>query len=181
MPQYVALLRGINVGGSNVIRMADLAACCTSLGLGDVRTYIASGNVLFGSPIKQIETLAKSMEAAFSRQFKYNARVVVVGQDTLRRVVEHAPRGFGKKPAEYRYDVIFFRSPGSATDAIAEIPAKEGVDRLWAANDVVYMDRLIARATQSRIARITQAPAYKFMTIRNWNTTTKLLALMENR
>jgi uncharacterized protein (DUF1697 family) len=178
MHQYVALLRGINVGGSNIIRMADLAACCTSLGLSEVRTYIASGNVLFESAVKDIETLSTKMEAAFSKQFGYNARVVVVGQEFLRRVVEKAPRGFGKKPAVYRYDVIFFRAPGSAKEAIGEIPTREGVDRLWAANDVVYSDRLLSRVAQSKLARITQIPAYKFMTIRNWNTTTKLLALM---
>jgi uncharacterized protein (DUF1697 family) len=179
MPRYVALLRGINVGGSNIIRMTDLAASCTSLGLAAVRTYIASGNILFESPVRNIETLAKKMEAGFSKQFSYDARVVVVGEDTLRRVVEKAPRGFGKKPAEYRYDVIFFRAPGSAEDAIGEIPAREGVDRLWAANGVVYFDRLIARAAQSKLDRVTRIPAYKFMTIRNWNTTTKLLGMMD--
>lgn len=53
MTRYLALLRGINVGGKNIIKMADLKACFESLGFADVVTYIQSGNVLFvGHPLE---------------------------------------------------------------------------------------------------------------------------------
>jgi uncharacterized protein (DUF1697 family) len=50
MNKYLALLRGINVGGNNIIKMVDLKACFEKMGFLDVSTYIQSGNVLFSSP-----------------------------------------------------------------------------------------------------------------------------------
>jgi uncharacterized protein (DUF1697 family) len=58
-------------------------------------------------------------------------------------------------------------------------PLKEGVDAAWAGPGVVYTSRVAAKATQSRMSRIVALPIYKSVTIRNWNTTTKLLALMD--
>jgi uncharacterized protein (DUF1697 family) len=56
---------------------------------------------------------------------------------------------------------------------------KPGVDRVVAGAGVLYCSRLVAKASQSRMSRITALPIYKRMTIRNWNTTTRLLELME--
>jgi uncharacterized protein (DUF1697 family) len=58
---------------------------------------------------------------------------------------------------------------------------KEGVDRIWPGQGVVYSQRLSAQRTKSRLNKIVGTPAYKSMTIRNWNTTTKLLSLLEAR
>jgi len=180
MPQYVALLRGINVGGANVIRMTDLADCCSAQGLDDVRTYIASGNVLFTSPSGG-EAIAGRLERAFSERFRYSARVVVVRHDALRKVVRKAPTGFGRRPTQFRSDVVFIRKPLTARKALAEIPLKDGVDSAWAQNDVLYFQRLVKRVTQSRLSRVAMLPSYQNMTIRNWNTTTTLLELMDGR
>ena len=59
------------------------------------------------------------------------------------------------------------------------MPIKEGVDRIWAGTGVVYFSRLTSRATQSRLSRVASMPIYKQMTIRNWNTTTKLAELVD--
>jgi uncharacterized protein (DUF1697 family) len=67
----------------------------------------------------------------------------------------------------------------SAADALAQVPAKAGVDRVSAGPGVLYFSRLIEKASQSRMSRIVALPIYKQMTIRNWNTTTWLLKLME--
>jgi uncharacterized protein (DUF1697 family) len=56
---------------------------------------------------------------------------------------------------------------------------REGVDTVWAGDGVIYSQRLSALRTRSRLNKIMVATAYKSMTIRNWNTTTKLLALMQ--
>ena len=76
--QYLALLRGINVGGNNIIKMADLKACFESLGLTDVVTYIQSGNVIFKSAEKDKAKLTKMIEAGLSKRFNYEARLVVI-------------------------------------------------------------------------------------------------------
>jgi uncharacterized protein (DUF1697 family) len=62
---------------------------------------------------------------------------------------------------------------------MVSVSIKEGVDQAFAGNGVLYFSRLISKATQSRLARIIGTPVYQSMTIRNWNTTTKLLNMIE--
>jgi uncharacterized protein (DUF1697 family) len=179
--QYLALLRGINVGGKNIIKMADLKASLEGAGFDDVATYIQSGNVLLSAPSSSEKALAGVIEKALSQAFKYKSRVVVVSHKKLRAAVSKAPRGFGDEPAKYRYDVIFLKEPLTAKEAIKSVSTKDGVDQAWAGSGVLYFSRLIERATSSHLSRLVSMPVYQEMTIRNWNTTTKLLALMEAR
>ena len=97
----------------------------------------------------------------------------------MRAVVDNAPTGFGREPAKYRYDVCFLKPSLTAKAVIAAVPTKEGVDRIWAGRGVVYFSRLTSRATSSRLNRVASLPVYQQMTIRNWNTTTKLRELLE--
>jgi uncharacterized protein (DUF1697 family) len=175
----VALLRGINVGGNNIIRMAALRASFEAMGFTDVVTYIQSGNVVFSSPVADQTRLEQTLEAALSRQFGYRSTVVVVSHDVLTRIVADAPKGFGRAPAAYRYDVIFLKKPLTPAKALHAVEVREGVDRVSTGVHALYFSRLISKATQSRLSRIVQKPEYQYMTIRNWNTTTKLLALLD--
>jgi uncharacterized protein (DUF1697 family) len=179
---YLALLRGINVGGANIIRMTDLKKCFETLGCREVRTFIQSGNVVFESSAKDERALVKTIEQGLADEFKpYAGRVVLRSEKEMTKIVATAPPGFGGRPAAYRYDVIFLRPPLTASKAIAEVPAKEGVDEVFTGPGVLYFTRLIAKATQSRLSRLTALPIYKEMTVRNWNTTTKLLGMMEQQ
>jgi len=99
----------------------------------------------------------------------------------VKKAVEDAPRGFGEDQAHYRYDVIFLRPSVSESEAMESVSTREGVDQVWAGDGVLYFSRLTEWATQSRLSRIVGLPVYQEMTIRNWNTTTKLLALMDSR
>jgi uncharacterized protein (DUF1697 family) len=179
---YVALLRGINVGGKNLIRMPDLAACFSAQGLADVRTYIQSGNVLFRTPPAGPDRSQAALElllgAALSAEFHYEASLTLRSAAQMRTIVAQAPAGFGSQPEAYRYDVIYLISPLSAADALAQVSLREGVDQAFAGEQELYFSRLISRASQSRLSRIVNQPVYQYMTIRNWNTTTRLLELM---
>ncbi len=181
MPKYLALLRGINVGGNNVIKMADLKACFEGMGFSDVTTYIQSGNVVFAAKAGDAVRLAVKIEKALAARFAYPAKVVVVTHGELRKVVRGAPKGFGSAPAKFRYDVIFLKMPYTAKAAMKHVSARPGVDAVHAGKRALYFSRLDARATQSRLSKIMQTPAYAHMTIRNWNTTTKLLAMMDGQ
>ncbi len=97
----------------------------------------------------------------------------------MRAIVDRAPKGFGTQPDQYRYDVIFLKPPLTAKTALKSLSMKEGVDRGWAANGVLYFSRLTSRATSSRLNRVVGLPIYQQMTIRNWNTTTKLRELLD--
>ncbi|MGI8616247.1 MAG: DUF1697 domain-containing protein [Actinomycetota bacterium] len=180
MARYVALLRGINVGGKNAIPMAGLKSCFEENGFDDVRTYIQSGNVIFSSSVSTQAELTKVIERMLRTTFAhYDANVVLRSRSQMRAVVERAPKGFGTQPTLYRYDVVFPKPPLTATKAMRDVSMKEGVDRGWAANGVLYFSRLTSRATQSRLNRVASLPTYKNMTIRSWNTTTKLVQLLD--
>jgi uncharacterized protein (DUF1697 family) len=178
MPRYVALLRGINVGGKNLIKMPALKACFEANGFEDVATYIQSGNVVFASPETRAAGLTQRIEAMLAEAFDYEATVVVRNRQQMRAVVTHAPRGFGAEPATYRYDVIFLKEPLTAKVAMTSVPTAPGVDEAHAGTGVLYFSRRIERATQSRLSRILSSPIYPNITIRNWNTTTKLESMM---
>jgi uncharacterized protein (DUF1697 family) len=175
---FVALLRGINVGGNNIIPMADLREAMTAMGAEDVATYIQSGNVLFEGGKDSAKVWTTRIEAALSARFDYAATVVVLSHEQLRAVVEDAPKGFGRD-AGYRFDVLFLKPPLTAQAALKEIPTREGVDVATGGPGVVYHSRLEARATQSQLTRIVGTPLYKQVTIRNWRTTTTLLGMLD--
>jgi uncharacterized protein (DUF1697 family) len=179
MTTYVALLRGINVGGKNLIKMPALKAAFEADGFDDVATYIQSGNVLFASSETKTAPLTDRIEALLAEAFDYVPTVVVRSKKQMKAIVDGAPKGFGSQPAKYRYDVIFLREPLTAKEAIGEVPTNPAVDTAHAGSGVLYFSRLIARAAASRLNKIISSPIYPSVTIRNWNTTTKLLSLME--
>ncbi len=86
MNRYAALLRGVNVGGIN-LAMSDVAAVFSGLGLENVKTVLASGNVLFDSD-DPAESLKPRLEGALGERFGYEAWVHVLSIESVRRVVE---------------------------------------------------------------------------------------------
>ena len=175
--RHVALLRGINVGGKNIIPMADLRDAFEAMGFDGVETYIQSGNVLFAAPRATPAELGRSIERALKKTFSYEGRVLVLSAETFAEVVAQAPRGFGKEPTRFRYDVLFTLAPLKPTEALEQLAPKPGVDAAEAGEHALYFRRVIERAAQSRLTRLTSLPAYQHLTVRNWNTTTKLHAL----
>ena len=178
--RYVALLRGINVGGKNKIAMADLREAFEDAGHSDVRTYIQSGNVVFESNAPGAG-LEDAIERLLEQRFHLPLVVVVRSLTQLRKVVTSAPSGFGAKPGTYHSDVVFLKSPLTAKGAMRVVQLREGVDQAWPGAGVVYFARLSSERTKSRMGRIAGTPEYQLMTIRSWATTTKLLALLDER
>ena len=118
MARYVALLRGINVGGKNLIPMPALKAAFEEHGFDDVRTYIQSGNVVFSTPTSSQVTLTREIEQTISTTFAhYEASVVLRSRSQMRAIVDRAPNGFGAEPSKYRYDVVFLKAPLTAKTA----------------------------------------------------------------
>jgi uncharacterized protein (DUF1697 family) len=176
---YVALLRGINVGGNNPIKMVDLRACFEDQGFHRVRTYIQSGNVVFEAGAPGRAGLTRRIERALAVAFDYPASVVLRSRARMEEVVEGAPRGFGTESSRYRYDVLFLKEPLEARAALKDVPTRPGVDRVAPGPGVLYFSRLIREASRSLLSRIVSLPVYRSMTIRNWNTTTRLVQMMQ--
>jgi uncharacterized protein (DUF1697 family) len=176
--RYLALLRGINVGGKNLIRMPELQRLFTGLDCTNVTTYIQSGNVLFESKLRNLLKLSNSIEQALAAGL--SCAVVIVPKAQLELVVHNAPPAFGADPAHYKYDVAFVKPPLQARAILPAINLKPGVDEASERNGVIYLTRLTIRASQSQLPKLARHVAYKSMTIRNWNTTVELCRLMNS-
>lgn len=175
---YVALLRGINVGGKNLIGMPDLAACFHDSGFGDVRTYIQSGNVLF-TTVRALGTeLEATIERMLQERFGIPILVVVRSRDELAATIASAPTNHGA--AELRSDVYFLKAPLTAEAVHSQLPElQDGVDSVALGPGALYFSRVAARAGETRINRFMGKPVFRQLTVRNWRTTTRLLELLD--
>ncbi len=178
MNTYVVLLRGINVGGKNLVSMAELKKCLDELGFSNVKTYIASGNVVLKSN-RRADEIRDKIEQALPQSFKLDSQLIkalVLTRKQLQAVIDNKPRGFGEQPGRYHSDAIFLMGIDSR-QAMTVFSPREGVDKVWPGPGVIYSQRLSSLRTKSRLNKIMATPAYKFMTIRNWKTTTTLLQM----
>jgi uncharacterized protein (DUF1697 family) len=182
MTKYVALLRGINVGGKNKVPMPALKKYLEEMGFSNVLTYIVSGNVFLESD-QPADKIKDQIEKALPKVFKLDSeliKVLVLSQKQIQAIITKKPKGFGEHPEKYRYDVFFLMSI-DPREAISVFDPRKGVDEIWQANGVIYSQRLIAQITKSRINKIVGNQAYKSMTGRNWNTTTRLLEILRKK
>ncbi len=180
MNTYVVLIRGINVGGKNKMPMAGLRKCLEELGFSNVSTFIASGNVILQSN-KRAKAVQTQIEKVLPETFKLDdelIKVLVLTANQLQAIIDNKPKGFGEQPEKYHSDAIFLMGIDSA-QAMPVFNPREGVDKVWPGDGVIYSQRLSSQRTKSRLSKIMGTPFYKSMTIRNWNTTTKLLDILK--
>jgi uncharacterized protein (DUF1697 family) len=160
--------------------MAGLKKCLEELGFADVSTYIASGNVMLASD-KPADEMKARIEVALTQSFKLDSKLVkvlVLSRKQLGAVIDHKPKGFGDQPGKFHSDAIFLMDIDAA-QAMPVFNPREGVDKVWPGNGVIYSQRLSAKRTESRLSKIMASPLYKSMTIRSWNTTIKLLDMLK--
>lgn len=179
MTRFVALLRGINVGGNNIIKMADLKAVFEKYGFSDVATFIQSGNVIFSSP-KKHETLTKEIEKLLSDQFSYTAKIVLLSKDQLQTVLDDVPAEW-KKKNDIRCYISFLKDSVTPDDIASEITINEEVDKLKVGKYVLYMTTKLSGLTKSGFNKMIGKKIYQDMTIRNYNTSRKLLDLTKKK
>lgn len=182
MQTYIILLRGINVGGKNKVSMTELKQLLEQDGCKQVTPYINSGNIIVTSD-STAKDLAENIEDLLPKHFKLDSsiiKVLVLSKTRLRKIVEDKPKEFGDEPNTYHSDVIFLMNIDE-TEALSVFSPRDGVDKIWQANGVIYSQRVSTLRTKSRLNKIISSPLYKSMTIRSWNTTTKLLKLTEEK
>ena len=181
MNTFAILIRGINVGGKNKVSMVELKKCLEELGFSNISTFIASGNVIVTSD-KRADEVQAQIEKALPESFKLDSeliKVLVLTRNQFQAIIDNKPTDFGEQPDKYHSDAIFLMGIDAA-QALLVFDPKEGVDKVWPGNGVIYSQRLSALRTKSRLSRIVGTPAYQSMTIRNWSTTTKLLEMLKD-
>jgi uncharacterized protein (DUF1697 family) len=177
---FVALLRGINVGGKNITKMAALRACLEDAGLDRVETFIQTGNVVFETGQKSAPKLAAEIAAAIETALGIDPRVVVLSRDRLKTVLDGAPATW-RSSTDLRMNIAFLRPPVTAALALKNVDVRPGVDAVEAGKGVLYMSTTLRDLGKSRLARVVTKAVYKEMTIRSYGTCERILALMGRR
>jgi uncharacterized protein (DUF1697 family) len=174
---YLALLRGINVGGKNRVEMARLKKVFEGAGLDDVRTYINSGNVIFSSEPRPDDELAQLLERVIAEEFGFHVPVLLRDLDRMTAVEAALPDAW-VTDKEMRCDVIFLWGAIDDASLVEDLPVREGIDEVVYAPGAVIWRVDAENLTRSGRTRMIGGQVYKQTTVRNANTFRKLTALM---
>ncbi len=179
MAVVISLLRGVNVGGHNKVKMEALRALYASLGLLDAVSYVQSGNVVFRSGEKNLPRLAKRIEDGIENHFGFRPCVIVRTSSELRAVIAANP--FAKRRGiEPNRLLVTFLARDPAPEARAKaLQIEAGPEELHFGGRefYIYFPNGMARPKLNWLAveKILKVPG----TGRNWNTVTKLLQIAE--
>ena len=174
---YVALLRGINVGGNNKVEMKRLKEVFEKAGHLNVSTYINSGNVIFESSEKDIENLVQVLEKAIEKEFSFNIKVLVKSLDDIKAIAKELPDSW-KNDLEVKTDVMFLWNEIDSKKILDELIIKPGIDEVKYVKGALLWCVKRKVVTRSGLMRLAGTNLYKQMTIRNSNTFRKLHTLM---
>lgn len=175
---YVALLRGINVGGNNIISMKELADTFERLGFGDIKTYINSGNVVFTTSVANEANLVKKIEMAIYKRFGFKIRVMIKSRSEMAAIVKKIPQEW-VTDKNMRTEVLFLWSEVNKPGVVKQIVTNPDVDHLIYVKGAIVWNFDRADYKKSKIDTFIGTHVYKNMTGRNANTARKLLAMMK--
>lgn len=172
MSRLIVLLRGINVGGRNRLRMAELVEILEGLGLEDVRTYIQSGNVVARSSEPPSSTLAAAIGGTIERSHGFRPRVLVLAADELEAAIASNPFPEGEsRPKELHFFFLTSSPTEPHLDSLDEV--KADTERFHLADRVLYLhapEGIGRSKLAANVERILGVAA----TARNWRTVQKL-------
>jgi uncharacterized protein (DUF1697 family) len=178
MYTYIALLRGINVGKAKRVAMADLRAAIESLGYGDVRTLLNSGNAVFTSKRALKGTAAEELRLALARRTGVSSRFTLRSADELAAVVKSNP--LLKQATDHTRLFAAFLTDADGMERVKPLAAQvwkpemlalgPGVVYIWCPNGLV----------ESKASEAVAKLLADGVTVRNWATVSKLVSLVEN-
>lgn len=177
--RYVALIRGINVGGKNAVSMNTLKASLLARRFQNVSTYINSGNIIFQSVEMDAAKLVTYFEAILLKEFAVSTRVAVIRVDALREAWSHAPSWWGDD-SESKHNAIFVIAPADARQvALGVGDAKPEYEKIGVYHPVIFWSAPLATFNLTRWSKIVGTKEYDSVTIRNFNTMKKLVELTQ--
>lgn len=177
MMTYVALLRGINVGGNSKVEMPKLKQAFERLGLKEVSTYINSGNVIFKTD-KNPHQLVPVIEQKIERDFGLQVPVVIRSLPQIQAINKALPKSWLTNK-EVRTDVMFLWEDVASPDVLDQLTIRSEIDKVKYIDGTVIWHVTRQNQTKSGLLKIMGTSLYKRMSIRNSNTLRKLCELME--
>ncbi|HEX5601880.1 MAG TPA: DUF1697 domain-containing protein [Pyrinomonadaceae bacterium] len=175
---FVALLRGVNVGGNNMISMSSLKKSFEALGFNDVVTYINSGNIIFKSKEADARKLESKIEKMLAKEYQLDSRVVLRSLSEMEKIVQNLPKNW-TPDRDWRYNVIFLRHTIDSKDILRELELKPDIEEVVYCPGALFWSAQISELTRTNMLKLSSRKMYLDMTIRNQNTTRKLYELMK--
>ena len=176
---FVALLRGVNVGGSNMISMNSLKESFETMGFTQVTTYINSGNIVFKTKEGDARKLEKKIEQMLSKDYELGSKVVVRNLCEMEQLVKSLPPGWNGGDNSWRYNVMFLRHSIDSEKILEDLPVKDDVDHLTYRPGALLWSAQVNELSKSYMAKLSSKKIFQDMTVRNLNTTKKLYELMK--
>ncbi|ULC60123.1 DUF1697 domain-containing protein [Flaviramulus sp. BrNp1-15] len=175
MTTYIALLRGINVGGHKKVAMAELRKLLTKIGLSNVQTYIQSGNIIFHSSVKNKEELEQKIHHAIQDHFGFDVSVLVRTGLDLQRIFDDCP--FNNEKKENSYFMLLHTNPNDGLIQIASEKMYEG-EEYQIINDCLYLYCEKGYGKSKFNMNYFEKKLQTSATTRNYKTMLKLLSLL---
>jgi uncharacterized protein (DUF1697 family) len=163
---FVALLRGVNVGGKNMISMSSLKVSFGRLGLQDVATYINSGNVLFKAADADARKLENRLERMLASEYHLSCRVVVRSFAEMTELVESLPRTWNGD-TRWRYNVIFLRHTIDSKDLVRDLRPKPDIEEVLCRPGALLWSAQVTHLTRTTMLKLPGQKIYQDMTVRN--------------
>lgn len=175
---FVALLRGVNVGGNNMISMKSLKESFETVGFSNVSTYINSGNVIFQSKENDARKLERKIEQMLSSEYQLDSKVVVRSLAEMEKLVKALPQSWSGD-SSWRYNVIFLRHTIDSEKILAELPFKNDIEQVVYRPGALLWSAQVSELTRTSMVKLASRKVFQDMTVRNLNTTKKLYELMK--
>lgn len=175
--KYLALLRGINVGGKNKVEMKKLRAVFEGAGFRDVSTFINSGNVFFEAEGRSQAGLPAAIEAVLKKHFGFDIPVIIREAKVIRNLAAAIPEAW-QNDEEQKTDILFLQPEFDDKKSIKLIEPVKDIDHLIYAQGAIAWNIRRADYAKSSMNKFMRTELYKNMTARNVNTVRKLAQLM---
>lgn len=175
---YIALLRGINVGGNNKIDMKMLKQAFEQVGMNDVVTYINTGNVIFSNNELSKAELSGVLEKVIEDVFGLQIKVVVRSVEDVGRIINAIPDTW-KNDKDMKSDVMFLWDEIDDESVLENLVTKPNIDTVKYVPGAIIWSVDKKNLTKSGMSKIIGSKIYKQVTVRNVNTTRKIFELMQ--
>ena len=175
MNTFIALFRGINVGGKNILPMKELIAILEDLELSKVQTYIQSGNVIFQAAIENTQELARKIEAAVCNSYEFTPKVLVLSIQEFRKAIASNP--FPESESEPKSLHLFFLESASANPDVKRLKSLQSESESFKLIDTFFYLHAPMGTGRSKLAANVEKALGVTVTARNWRSVSAVLSL----
>ncbi len=166
--RYIALLRGINVGGNKKVEMKRLKILFESSGCSNVSTYINSGNIIFESD-KERNVIKEEIEKILKKEFGFDIPVLIKTKQEIKKIADAIPKTW-QNDTEQKTDVAFLFKEIDSKEVINLLPIKKEFINIKYIRGAIFWNVKRENVNKSHLTKIISHKIYQSMTVRNINT-----------